>query len=230
MFTVQLAEINIGIENKYDYVRNMCSDYITDIAPNFTLSVSESEIESESKGKCFEKGYLESLALYRKIAEIMPKYNGFLMHGAVVEAKNCGIAFLAKSGVGKTTHVRLWQELLKDKITVINGDKPLVGIRNGKVFAYGTAWAGKENMQTNTKTELKKICFIERSEENECLPIDKRNVFKRLIPQIYIPRNEAAINLTIELMRVLIEKCDFYLVKCNKNADAAKVAYRGLEL
>ena len=228
MFVVRLAELNIGIENKYDYIYNMCGDYITDNVPDFTVWASDDEIMEEDNGTGFDRGYLESLAVYRKIAESILKYNGFLMHGVAVDVDGCGIAFLAKSGVGKSTHTRLWKELLKNLMTVVNGDKPLVRIIDGKIFAYGTAWAGKENLHTNTKTELKKVCFIERSDKNECMLIKKDMVFKRLIKQIYIPKNKSLLCLTLDNISTLIEKCDFYLIKCNTDISAAKTAYEGI--
>ncbi|MBR2973398.1 MAG: hypothetical protein IKC41_04195, partial [Clostridia bacterium] len=115
MFVVCLAELNIAIENKYDYIKEMCRDYITENKADFCVSASDEEINAESKGTCFDKGYLESLAIYRKIAEKITQYNGFLLHGVAFEAKNCGIAFLAKSGVGKTTHAKLWKEMLNNE-------------------------------------------------------------------------------------------------------------------
>lgn len=230
MFVVQLAELNIGIENKYDYIYNMCVDYITDNAYDFTVSASDDEIMAEDKGTSFGEGYLESLAIYRKIAEKVLGYNGFLIHGVVAEVNKCGVAFLARSGVGKSTHARLWKELLKNEMTIINGDKPLVRIIDGKIFAYGTAWAGKENIHSNTKTELRKICFIERSEKNECSPMKKNMVFERLIKQIYIPKDKSLLYLTLEYMSTLIEKCDFYQIKCNTDISAAETAYEGIGL
>ncbi|MBQ9097327.1 MAG: hypothetical protein IJY55_02900 [Clostridia bacterium] len=225
MFVICLAELNIAIENKYDYIKAMCRDYITYNKADFCVSASDEEIQAEDKGTGFDRGYLESLAIYRKIAEKILDYNGFLMHGVVLDADGCGIAFLAKSGVGKSTHTNLWKQLLGDKMTVINGDKPLVRIAGDTVFAYGTPWAGKENIHTNTKTILKKICFIERSENNECLEIGKDAVLERLINQIYIPKNGTGLYLTLEYIKLLIEKCDFYLIKCNTEISAAKTAY-----
>lgn len=223
MFVVCLAELNIAIENKYDYIKDMCRDYITENKADFCVSASDEEINAEGNGQYFDKGYLESLAIYRKIAEKITQYNGFLLHGVAFEAKNCGIAFLAKSGVGKTTHAKLWKEMLNNEMTIINGDKPLIRIIDEKVFVYGSAWAGKEKLNTNTKTELKKICFIERSETNECLPMQKDMVFKRLIKQIYIPKNESLL-LTLEQINRLAEKCEFYLIKCNTDISSAKIA------
>ncbi len=230
MFVVCLAELNIAIENKYDYIKYMCHDYITNNKADFYVSASDEEISAEGNGASFDKGYLESLAIYRKISEKIIQYSGFLLHGVAFEVNKCGVAFLARSGVGKSTHARLWQDLLKDEMTIINGDKPLVRIIDGKIFAYGTAWAGKEELHTNTKTELRKICFIERSEENECLPMEKDGVFERLIKQIYIPEDKSLLFLTLEHISCLIEKCDFYLIKCNTDISSAKTAYKEMGL
>lgn len=230
MFVARLAELNIGIENKYDYLYRICADYITDHTPDFTVSASDDEIMEEGKGTDFGKGYLESLAVYRKIAESILKHSGFLMHGVTIDVGGCGIGFLAKSGVGKSTHARLWSDLLKNEMTVINGDKPLVRLLDGKAFAYGTPWAGKEHLHTNTKTELKKICFLERSEKNRCTPMEKGMVFERLVNQIYIPADTELLCLTLEYLNTLIETCDFYLIKCNTDISAAKTAYEGIGL
>lgn len=225
MIEVCLAELNISIENKYEYTAELCRDYICTASCDFSVSVSDFEIEGEDCGKGADCGYLESLAIYRKIAEALPKYNGFLMHGVLIEAGGCGIAFLAKSGIGKSTHARLWRELLGDKMKFINGDKPIIRVINEKVFAYGTPWAGKENLQCNAKTELKKICFIERSEKNECVKLERQEVLERLVKQIYIPKNKDMLLKTFELAGKVIESAEFYLIKCNKDISAAKMAY-----
>ena len=230
MFVICLAELNIGVENKYNYIYDMCVDYITDNAPDFVVSASDDEIMEEDKGKGFDKGYLESLAIYRKIAERVIGYNCFLMHGVAVDVEGCGVVFLGKSGMGKTTHAKLWKEFLKDRMVIVNGDKPLVRIIDGKIFAYGTPWAGKENIHTNTKTPIRKICFIERSENNGCLPIKKDLVIERLIKQIYIPKDRTLLISIFEYIGILIEKCDFYLIKCNTDISAAKIACEGIGL
>ena len=55
-------------------------------------------------------------------------------------------------------------------------------------------------------------------------------VFERLIKQIYIPRDKLLLYLTLEYISALIEKCDFYLIKCNTDISAAKTAYEGIGL
>ena len=230
MFTINIAELNICIDNKYSYVENMCSEYITSASPDFILSASSEEINDEAVGENSDMGYCESLAIYRKIAEIIIKEQGFLIHGAAIEVMGTGVIFLAKSGVGKSTHALLWQKLLGNKMQFINGDKPLVRIYGEKVIVYGTPWAGKEKMHTNKCVELKKVCFIERSDVNECFSVSKGEFLEKLMEQIYIPRNTDNFLMLLDLLSKFTDTTEFYLIKCNTDISAAYVAVKGTGL
>ena len=225
MFNLAIADLGIRIENKYPYVEDLCRGYISGkTETHFAINVTESEIDAEQDGDVTHRGYLESLAVYRKIAEHLPDYDGFLMHGVLLDVDGLGIAFLAKSGVGKSTHMKLWKELLGDRVTVINGDKPPVRIIGGEAYAYGTPWAGKEYLHTNASVKLKKICFIERAEENECVRLDKSEIFEKLIVQIYRSKNPVHTLKTLDLVAALIEQTEFFKIKCNTDLSAAKIA------
>ena len=224
MFTIALAQMNIGIDNKYVYTENMCRDYITEESAEFIVSVSDEEIEKEKTSADIDSGYAESLAIYRKIATKILSQNGFLMHGVVADIKGEGVAFLAPSGTGKSTHAALWQKLLREEFTYVNGDKPLIRILNNRVYAYGTPWAGKENLHSNMKTELKKLCFIRRAEENSCVKLKKTEVLELLMKQIYLPYNAGSFLSFLNLLSIFIENIEFYLINCNTNIDAAKTA------
>lgn len=223
MLNIRLAEINFCIDNKYSYIEDMCADYLTDEPAEITICVSDEQIDAEGEAE-YDKGYLESLAIYRQIAEKIIEHDGFLLHGVVADIQGTGVAFLAKSGVGKSTHMALWKEVLGDKMTIVNGDKPLIRIIDGIAYAYGTPWAGKEKIQTNTRTQLKKICFIERAEENSCSEIQKDSVLEKLFSQIYKPKEGSKIVATMDLIEKVINSCLFYTIRCNKEIQAAQTA------
>ena len=80
-------------------------------------------------------------AAYTDIAEKIPLSNAFVLHSATIDVEGVGVAFSAHSGTGKTTHMNLWQELLGDKMVVVNGDKPIVRFFDeepNQPYAYGT--------------------------------------------------------------------------------------------
>ena len=230
MFTVKLAELVIRIENKYEFIKDMCADYIMpDCNADLTVSVTDGEIEYErtagEEGE-FTLGYLEFIAVYRRIAEWLPNYDGFLMHGVFFEAEGRGILLCARSGVGKSTHMALWKQLLGDKCRIINGDKPLIRIIDGKPYAYGTPWCGKEGIHINDKAVLTDICFIERNETNITEEYTDPDMITRLFKQVYLPKADPLQKLAVlDLTGKVIESVKFWKIRCNKDIEAAQVAY-----
>lgn len=228
MFDIKIADLTIRIENQYEYIRGFCKDYIVPDAENVDFSVKAEleDIMAEQTGN-YPGEYLETLAVYRKIAKKMLAYHGFLMHGVVAEFSETGISFLAKSGVGKSTHIALWKKLFGNKVTVINGDKPIIRCLNGSLLAYGTPWAGKEREQTNKSCVLKKICFLERGTENKCEKLQPGDAIMKLLQYIYTENNAALIQILTWISEVA-DSVEFYSLHCNMELSAAETVYRGI--
>lgn len=226
---IKIADLKIGIENKYNYIVKMSEDYIVeDTEPDFLVSVTDEEITAEDDVGGLHPGYLEYLAIYRKISEKILEYNGLLMHGVLLECDGKGVLFCAKSGVGKTTHTTLWKKLYGERCEIVNGDKPLIRIIDGKVYAYGTPWNGKEGIHKNKRCELSAICFIVRGEKNEITDVGADKV-QRALTQTYMPKNDPIKMLkTLELVDEILSKVTCKKLFCNTDISAAEVAYKGL--
>ena len=235
-FKITLAGRCVEINSLYDEVYNLCSEYLTnDGSPDFTVAVSPEDIEFERMKSIREDmskhmhpvlypdSYLETLAVYRKIAVGILAYDTFLMHGSVVAA--CGDAYLftAPSGTGKTTHIKLWLENIPDSY-VVNGDKPLIRVREGYCEACGTPWSGKERMNTNVMVPLRAICLLERGKENSIEEISFLEAYTKLFQQTYLPTEPDYVRKTMELIRKLSESVRFYRLACNMEPEAALLA------
>ncbi|WP_418949854.1 hypothetical protein [Slackia isoflavoniconvertens] len=130
MFCIQIAEVLIAIENRYAFTERLCADYIVDTSPDdcdISVAATPEEIAAENDEKgSFSPAYCESLALYRKICTRMLDFNAFLFHAAIISYAEQGFAFTAKSGTGKSTHIAQWVRALGERVTVVNGDKPIL--------------------------------------------------------------------------------------------------------
>ena len=240
IFTISIADVNIEINSIFEEVYNLCTDYISEKKPDFTVTITEKDIDFErekSRREAFVEhkpiydfpaSYLETLAVYRKIAVGLLSFGAFVMHGAVVGLKDKAYMFTASSGVGKTTHTRFWLEQFPDAF-IINGDKPVIKITEAGVFACGTPWSGKEGLNRNIILPLKAICALQRGEENTIKDISFIDVFPLIIAQTYRPSDEKSINKTLELIKALGENVKFYSLKCNLDPDAARVAKEGMD-
>ena len=225
MFTVKIADLNIGIENRYSYVEEISRDYLTEDKPLFVLSASDADIERERElsEENFPVGVFESTAIYRKMAEKLTEYDAFIFHGAVIEYKGRAYLFTAKSGVGKTTHIRLWQKRFGNDVSVLNGDKPILRLINGEVFASGTPWRGKEGYGKSGMARLFGIAFLERGEINEAYAVNSDDVILKFATQAHIPRTEGA-GKTLALFNKVLSRVPLIALKCNMDSDAADVA------
>ena len=169
--------------------------------------------------------------MHRSLSEWLPLHNAFLMHSACFDINGTGVAFSAVSGTGKTTHMGLWQEYLGDKMTVVNGDKPIVRFFDDEPkvpYAYGTPWNGKERLGCNMRTPLKHICFITRSETNSTVPITKAEALPRILNQVYMPKDPAAMAATLQLINRLLDSVQLWEIRCNMDIEAAQIAYNAI--
>lgn len=232
IFTI--ADLNIQINNKYSLTTDICKDYLCkQDNPKIDLIVTPNDKDYENDKKylkCPTEPYLESLSIYRQIARQMLDVGGFVMHASVIEKDGVAFAFAAKSGTGKSTHSRLWVEAFgENNARIINGDKPLIRYKDEKFYVYGTPWCGKEGYNVNTKAPLKAICFLERSEQNRIELLDKNQAVKKIFSQLLPPENPAQAQKMFDLIDLLINKVKFYTLYCNKEKDAAIVAYNGMK-
>ena len=227
---LKIADFNWEINEKYDTLSEEGKGFLAsfDVA-DFSLTVSDKDLILENSLSEFpcSNSYLEYIAVLRKMAEILPLNNGFVLHSACIDAQGEGVAFLAPSGTGKTTHLMSWIKYLKDKATIVNGDKPIVRFMGNTPIAYGTPWMGKEKLGQNTKTELKHLCFIERALENKALEISKEEAVEKILNQIYMPKNNPEATFkTIELADKLLSSCKLWTIYCNLDENAGEIAYK----
>ncbi|MDO5392453.1 MAG: hypothetical protein Q4F24_15365 [Eubacteriales bacterium] len=231
MFKIKMAGLTIQINNRYPFIRQLCEDYITDEeAFDITASASDEEILAQiaADNDPTTPDYCESLCIYRNICLQLPVHDAFLIHSAGIAVDNEAYLFLAKSGVGKSTHVRLWAEAFYDRSHIINGDKPILRKIGKRWFVCGTPWQGKENWGSNTRVPLKAICFLERSEKNHIRSIEADQVAERIFHQLLMPKEEAQISAFFLLLEDLLKKIPAYLMQCNQEKEAALVAYEGM--
>ena len=255
MFQIEAAGLVIRIENRLGNVRELCREYITgeDRKPDITVSVTGEEVKREmekSPELFFGEGYAESVLIYGKISNELPGFDGFVMHSSVVEVNGGAYAFAAESGTGKSTHTRYWKEVLGEKMTIINGDKPIyrftgstpgtvlpagtacaTGTDPGVLLAFGTPWCGKENWQTKTSAPLKALCLLERSERNEIFPINALEHLSELMRHFHLPGDGLVdMQKLMELIGRTVETVPVYRLKCRNDISAAKTAteYFGL--
>ena len=67
--TYQFAGICVEINHIYPYFAEMAKDYLCDENPAFSISITQADIDLERTDAQVQDGYLESLAIYRKLCD-----------------------------------------------------------------------------------------------------------------------------------------------------------------
>ena len=120
------------------YAKALCADYICEDPPRIDADVrltqADLDAEAEAARRFFTGGgrpaHVAWTALYRKICGFVLAHDAFLMHCAVIGYEGRGYAFSAPSGTGKTTHIRLWQQVFgADKVQMQRMVKALLNMK-----------------------------------------------------------------------------------------------------
>jgi len=201
-----------------------------DSADCVDLCVSTEDIAAEKSGdlaQASERNLLKA-AILRKVAEESLKRGRMLVHGACIAHEGKGYLFTAPSGTGKTTHIRLWKKHLGDAVTVVNGDKPILGLES-PITVYGTPWAGKEGYQTNTSVPLCAVVEVVQGEKNVIKPVDKAQAFTWLYQHSYLGEKDAArTRARMEAVRKLVTEVPVYRLECDMSDEAFVCSFEAL--
>lgn len=224
MFRIKVADVCVEIDNRYGFVEDVCRDYIIkeDEPPAFRVQITSDEVHAMLSGATWNltAPMAESYLINRQLCRKMAEYDAYLFHSAVISYRGKCIAFSGKRGTGKSTHISLWKEAFGKDVTVINGDKPLLALRGGKLIAYGTPWCGKEGWQTNTSAQLDAVVFLEQAKTNEIAPVDKQEFTHRISEQILPPANRETADKFVELLHHTVKHVPAYVLKCNMHTTA----------
>ncbi len=222
---LKIADTVFEVFPHYKYSEKSAEGYLTDEEADHAINITKETIEKQMQsGESFSPAYTEWLEIYRAICTYFEERDGIMMHGAVIGFENSAYMFTAPSGTGKTTHVRQWMSLYGDKVTVINGDKPIIRRIDGQYIVYGTPWCGKEHYNINTKMPLKGIAILSRGEKNSIVRVKAADYLPQLLRQVYIHKTSVCALNAMDFMDKMFTEVPIYSLACNISTEAAEVA------
>ncbi len=232
-FKLSLANKVLDITCFDPFTKEYCKDFIVDdsLKEDYTFLMTREDILQEKELECNQGSYgsIELSALYRKIVTALAKDNILLFHCSAIEIDGNAYCIAAHSGVGKSTHVRLLRETYgKDKVRYINDDKPLLLFKKDSIEVFGTPWNGKERNSRNVSYPLKGISFLSRNKDNSISLMDKKDAYRRILEQIYLPKDKFELLTALSLIDRLIKETPTYDLRVNMEKEAALTSYKGM--
>ena len=227
MITIAMAGLRVAIDNVHDLSPQL-REWITQGSPDFTVRVTQQELDREDRGEGLSEAQRELICVYRQIAERLPDYDAFVFHGAALVMDGRCYLFTAPSGTGKTTHAVLWAAAFPHRVWILNGDKPIIRRGPEGFLVCGTPWRGKESMGVPGELPPQGLCLLRRGRENRIAPAAGSELVNFLMQQIYLPRDPARLAKFMDLLDSFCREVPTYIMDCNISLDAPKIAWEAM--
>ena len=203
-----------------------CREYLVESSDEPDIIISEEKFNFSRSNAVSRESVIYNESGFQFYYQLL-LHDGLFLHSSAVMLDQRAYLFSGPSGVGKSTHTRLWLDIFGDRAKIINDDKPALRRLDGKWYAFGTPWSGKNRIDINIKASLGGICFLKQSDKNEIRRLDAREAIPRVISQTscYL-RDPKMIDLMLGHVEKLIEEVPIYEL-CNRpEPEAAQLSYK----
>ena len=229
----KIADIITDIKPKFRYFESIAEDYLyTGNEPvQIKISIREDYIRKRAeKNTHLTLGNLESIFLADSFNKKILKYNAIFLHSSAILYKGKAYLFSADSGVGKSTHTKLWiKKFGAENVQIINDDKPIIRFIDNDWYVYGSPFDGGSGVNTNTRAMLGGIVFLERAQTNSIVKLNKKDVFPMLYKNtIKLSLDDEYADYMLTTADKLISENNFYLLKCNTDIESAEICEKFL--
>lgn len=168
---------------------------------------------------------------FEYLAQMMPgvlaKEHMLSFHSALVECHGYAFAVCGESGVGKTTHARLWRDY-KNAI-ILNGDRSICKRIDNQWMAYGSPWSGTSGEQINRSAPFKGIVVLKQSSKNTVEQLSGIDAFSALFHHLVYPSWDVDIvNNVMDEFDAFLTDIPVYSLHCKPDQEAVDVLEQAL--
>ena len=171
------------------------------------------------------KAVVTMLADTRENVTISTPYNGLMLHASAAALGGRACLFSGPCGRGKSTHTRLWQQTFGEAVQVFNDDKPALRRLDGRWYAYGTPWCGKDGINLNQKWPLGGICFLEKSQENRIRRLPAAEALLLILAQTTYRLQPHSMELLLASLDSLLREIPVFLLENRPEEAAARLSF-----
>lgn len=204
----------------------LCREYLWDGEGNADVTIYPERYHPEKYGPGVAAENVAYMESARQFYVALLHWNGLYLHASAVELDGRAYLFSGDSGVGKSTHTRLWQREFGPGAQVFNDDKPALRCLDGIWYAYGTPWCGKDHINRNRKVPVAGICFLKQAEHNRIRRLTSTEVLRRIMTQtIHRFGSEERLDLMLGHLDALLEMIPVYELENRPEPEAARLSY-----
>ena len=168
----------------------------------------------------YPKGLWDSMLFYGfYLPGVLVENNRILLHCSYIIFNGEAVLFSGNKQVGKSTQASLWEKYRGAK--VVNGDRAVVYVENGRMYAAGTPFCGSSNIALNITAPVKAVVFPVQSEHNETNEIkDKSTSLLLLMNQFTFDNNQYL--SAFDIAKKITDTVPFYYLDCKIDEGAVE--------
>ena len=154
--------------------------------------------------------------------------DSLILHCAYMVYQGEAILFSAPSETGKTTQVNLWEKYRGSR--TVNGDRALLGKRNGRWTAQGWPVCGTSEVCHNEEFPIRAVVMLSQAKENQAQQLPPGRAFPLLYSQITVNKWNMKDHLhAIDLIQELAEGVPVLHLGCTISEEAVECLEKALK-
>lgn len=146
--------------------------------------------------------------------------SGTVLHSAAVAYRGQAVLFSAPSETGKSTHSGLWKQFYPDDVILFNDDTPVIREQGNGLYAFGTPWSGKTEINENICAPLRGIVFLKQAKTNTIRELSTYEAAVRLLSETKKPVFESMMETHMEIINRIIVGTPIYELGCTISKEA----------
>lgn len=154
--------------------------------------------------------------------------DSLILHCAYMVYQGEAILFSAPSETGKTTQANLWEKYRGSR--TVNGDRALLGKRNGRWIAQGWPVCGTSEVCHNEEFPIRAVVMLSQAKENRAEQLPPGRAFPLLYSQITVNKWNRKDHLhAIDLIQELAEEVTVFHLGCTISEEAVDCLEKALK-
>ena len=202
---------------------------IRSVPGHFMVSNADYSLSTALVPRPVNEGVME-LVLTALYSHMAVRGRVAFVHASLVEAPGFGgVMFVGRSGIGKTTQARLWEQY-RDAV-IINGDKVFltVGEQDAEVVAHGSPWCGSSPYKLNRSVPLRGIVVLDQAPENTIRRLSDPEVMMQYVPHIFLPMwDERLTDRVMDAVGAMLPLVPVFRLSCRPDEEAVDMTFRAV--
>ena len=148
--------------------------------------------------------------------------NVLTFHSVLLEHKGKGILIAGASGVGKSTHARLWRT--HKNALILNGDRAACYRRSSGWTGFGTPWCGTSGEHINRQAPIAALVLLQQAGEDKLTPLSPAQALSQVLSVVVCPGWLEQLPIQVlDLLDSFLQEIPVVKLECTPTENAVKV-------